>query len=453
MSSGRYSVRCRAAINGTGCACWRGLQAAGWRQPDLLAAALLHDLGKAQGRLSLIHRTFIIAARALGTSWVARLALSEPRSWRYPFYVHLHHAALGAARLQQAGASAALVSLVAAHEQSEATLAARARGHGARFDRCRRRLLGKEGVMQITLIGLDTLGLSLGLALKAVAPEIQLVGHDRERGRIKAASQAGAIDKGHWNLLSACDGSGLVVVNEPLAQIETELTALAPELSAEVVVLMLASVQRPLQALLARLQPRATFIGGRFVARHLSPDAKPDAALLKDALLYIIAPPAAPAEAIQTAVSLGEAVGARVCFADAAEHDGLAAPTEQLPRLLALALLSALASSEAQRELQRALDPALGALADHAPAPEELAELLANRDNLTRWLASYSARLAELTHWLTENDTARLEAEATAAQAALARWGEPEESDVAQPEATHGWRQMLLGQWRPKRRV
>ena len=125
---------------------WHGLcvlgrlQAAGWREPDLLAAALLHDLGKAQGRLSLIHRTFIIAARALGTSWVARLAQSEPRSWRYPFYVHLHHATLGAARLQQAGASAALVSLVTAHEQGEAALppelAAMARALIAADDAC-----------------------------------------------------------------------------------------------------------------------------------------------------------------------------------------------------------------------------------------------------------------------------------------------------------------------------
>jgi predicted HD phosphohydrolase len=98
------------------------LQVAGWRQPDLLAAALLHDLGKADGRLSLAYRTLIIAANALGTRWVAHLALSEPRSWRYSLYVHLHHAALGAVRLQKAGASAALVNLVATHEQGGAQL-------------------------------------------------------------------------------------------------------------------------------------------------------------------------------------------------------------------------------------------------------------------------------------------------------------------------------------------
>jgi hypothetical protein len=107
---------------------WHGLcvlsrlQTAGWTQPDLLAAALLHDLGKANGRLSLTYRTLIIVASALGARWVPRLASDEPRSWRYPLYVHLHHAALGAAWLQKAGASAALVNLVATHEQAGAPL-------------------------------------------------------------------------------------------------------------------------------------------------------------------------------------------------------------------------------------------------------------------------------------------------------------------------------------------
>jgi prephenate dehydrogenase len=307
--------------------------------------------------------------------------------------------------------------------------------------------------MQITLIGLDTLGLSLGLALKAVASEIQLVGHDRERGRIKAASQAGAIDKGHWNLLSACDGSDLVVVNESWAQAETELTVLARELSADVVALVLASVQRPIQALLAQLDPRATFIGGRFVARGLSPDAEPSAALLKDALFYVIAPPTAPAEAVHTVVSLGEAVGARACFADAAEHDGLAAPTEQLPRLLALSLLSTLSRSDGQRDLQRALAPAMGALAGYAPAPDDLAELFANRDNLARWVSSYAVALNEMALWLAGNSADQLAAEAVKVQQALALWGRAEENDNEQPDASPGWRQMLLGQRRPKRRA
>jgi len=307
--------------------------------------------------------------------------------------------------------------------------------------------------MQITLIGLDTLGLSLGLALKSVAPDLSLIGHDRERTRIKAASQAGAVDKGHWNLLNACDGSDLVVVNEPLAQIETELGALAPELDADVVVLVLASAQRPVQALLARLDPRATFIGGRFVARGLSPDAEPSATLLKGALFYVIAPPGARAEAIHSAVNLAEAVGAQPCFVDAAEHDGLAAPTEQLPRLLALALLSTVLHSDAPRELRRALQPALAALAQYAPAPEQAPELLANRDNLPRWLTSYRATLDELAGWLEASDATRLQAEMAAAQEALAHWGQPDAPETPQPDTTPGWRQMLLGQRRPRRRA
>jgi len=100
----------------------RRLIAIGWDDADLLAAALLHDVGKAGGGLTLAHRTAIILANALGANWVQRLAAAQPGSWRYPFYVQRHHAALGAERLRIAGANAAIVTLVATHEQDAVTL-------------------------------------------------------------------------------------------------------------------------------------------------------------------------------------------------------------------------------------------------------------------------------------------------------------------------------------------
>ncbi len=100
---------------------WHGLCVArrlageGWQDADLLAAGLLHDAGKAAGGLTLAHRTLIILVRWSGADWIERLASSD-RGWRRPFYVHRHHAALGAERLRVAGASEALIALVRAHE-------------------------------------------------------------------------------------------------------------------------------------------------------------------------------------------------------------------------------------------------------------------------------------------------------------------------------------------------
>ncbi|MBC7236837.1 MAG: hypothetical protein H5T69_13440 [Chloroflexi bacterium] len=93
------------------------LRQRGVSSTELLQAALLHDVGKAEGRLTLVHRTFIVCLRRLKPGWLVRLANPQPDSWRYPFYVYLRHAELGAERCAQAGCSPAVVALVRHHEK------------------------------------------------------------------------------------------------------------------------------------------------------------------------------------------------------------------------------------------------------------------------------------------------------------------------------------------------
>ena len=83
---------------------------------ELEPAALLHDVGKAHGRLTLGRRTLIILLEDLGHNWLERLASPDPTGWRYPFYVHLHHAEMGAEKCQEAGCSQLTVALVRHHE-------------------------------------------------------------------------------------------------------------------------------------------------------------------------------------------------------------------------------------------------------------------------------------------------------------------------------------------------
>ena len=96
---------------------------------DLLAAALLHDVGKSGGGLRLWHRVLIVLIRALWTRpfdglrtpLLDRLARDEPRSWRYPFFVHQRHPELGAELAQAAGCSAITVELIRRHQQPPAS--------------------------------------------------------------------------------------------------------------------------------------------------------------------------------------------------------------------------------------------------------------------------------------------------------------------------------------------
>ena len=88
---------------------------------DLLAAALLHDVGKSDGRLRLWHRVLIVLIEAIGPQVLVRLASDEPRSWRYPFFVHQQHPELGAELAQAAGCSLVTVELIRRHQEPSAS--------------------------------------------------------------------------------------------------------------------------------------------------------------------------------------------------------------------------------------------------------------------------------------------------------------------------------------------
>jgi hypothetical protein len=64
---------------------------------------------------------FIVLIKALMPQLLERLAREEPRSWRYPFFVHQHHPELGAELAQAAGCSPTTVELIRRHQEPSAS--------------------------------------------------------------------------------------------------------------------------------------------------------------------------------------------------------------------------------------------------------------------------------------------------------------------------------------------
>jgi hypothetical protein len=87
------------------------LIAAGQHDPDLLAAALLHDAAKGS-RTRLWHRVAGVLVEAVAPRALARLASPDERSWRYPFLLYLHHATLSADAALSAGCSRRTASFI-----------------------------------------------------------------------------------------------------------------------------------------------------------------------------------------------------------------------------------------------------------------------------------------------------------------------------------------------------
>ena len=89
------------------------LVAAGHDDPDLLAAALLHDAAKGR-RMGLVHRIGGVLLEAFAPGLLRRLASPDPGSWRYPFHLYLHHAELSAGLAARAGCSPRVAAFIRA---------------------------------------------------------------------------------------------------------------------------------------------------------------------------------------------------------------------------------------------------------------------------------------------------------------------------------------------------
>lgn len=90
----------------------------GYREHSLLAAALLHDVGKdLGGQVSLLHRVAIVLAPAFGPTTLTWLA---ERPWGGGFRVHLEHAEVGARLAEEAGADPQTVAWIRHHHEPPA---------------------------------------------------------------------------------------------------------------------------------------------------------------------------------------------------------------------------------------------------------------------------------------------------------------------------------------------
>lgn len=92
------------------------LQGWGESHPDLMVAALLHDVGKSRHQLRIWERVLIVMGRAFFPGRVQRWGRTPLVRWNRPFVVAEQHPNWGARRALEAGCSPVAVNLIRCHQ-------------------------------------------------------------------------------------------------------------------------------------------------------------------------------------------------------------------------------------------------------------------------------------------------------------------------------------------------
>jgi prephenate dehydrogenase len=312
----------------------------------------------------------------------------------------------------------------------------------------------------ISIVGLGLVGRSLGLALRQAEVASAVVGHDRDRQLSADAKSHGAVDRTEWNLISAVEKSDIVILSEPIDALAATMQAIGPYLRPGCVVMDTASLKGPVLAWAAEYLPEQVHFVGTDPILPFGSSSEPARADLFQRSMFCVVPSATADEASVRLISdLVGILGAQPLFLDAAEHDGLLGGVEHLPRLLALALLEMAVQQPSWRELRRVAGPAFEAgtrLGEEDAAALSLLAL-SNRENLVRWLDSYSTVLIAVRQALAEGEplTARFqkageERQKWLADQAAGRWQEGPATEM--PARTSLLDAFLGSSWRKRSR-
>lgn len=94
------------------------LQAANHIHPDLLTAALLHDVGKTRAPLSVWERSWVVLGQVIWPKKTAVWGQDAPLGWKRPFVVKAQHPAWGADMAAAAGSSELAIGLIRRHQDT-----------------------------------------------------------------------------------------------------------------------------------------------------------------------------------------------------------------------------------------------------------------------------------------------------------------------------------------------
>jgi prephenate dehydrogenase len=251
---------------------------------------------------------------------------------------------------------------------------------------------------RITIIGTGLIGGSLGLALKATnLPNVEIVGHDRDRGTANKAKKIGAIDKAEHNLPHAVRGASLVIIATPVLAVREVMEQIAPDLAIGAIVTDTASTKADVIDWARDILPdNVDFIAGHPMAGKEQQGIDGADGTLFKGKAYCVCPAVTASEgSIKTIIGLAQSIGAEPIFIDPSEHDQYAAAISHLPLMLSTALFNLMRTSPSWDDMaQLASSGFTGATRLASSDPAMSHDIwVTNREAIIHWLERMEGEL------------------------------------------------------------
>jgi len=211
--------------------------------------------------------------------------------------------------------------------------------------------------VQCTVIGLNQIGVSIGLALKAGNHPLTRVGSDEDILTEGKARKLGAFDRIVHNLLSAVENADIVVLCLPVDEIQKTLEAIAPALKPGAVVLdtspLKTAVMNWADVVLPEDRHLLAFtptINPEYIEEKLHGVENAHADFFQKSVFLIGSTEKTHPDAVRLAVDFSTLLGAKPYFSDLVEAEGLTALVHHLPQVSAVTLYRAIQAQPGWRE-------------------------------------------------------------------------------------------------------
>lgn len=312
----------------------------------------------------------------------------------------------------------------------------------------------------ITIIGLDRVGLSLGLALKKDS-SMDCTGFDLSGAHKKIAAQINAVDRTSDNLHAAVEKADVVILNSLPLDVTGWMEDICRNLKPKAVLVNLAPIHnQACEWAAANLPADRSFVNTALSinGNHLDNEEN-SAELFKNGIVVISTIPGTEPDAIQQVLDLIALIGAIPMFAEPLEADGLISQSDLFPRLLALLYLRGISKGAGWLDAQKVTGPQFWQLSkllnEFTSGKSAAYEVLAHKETVLHLLETMYAQIEYLEDSIRNENAAELTESIQQVLDYQNRWtsrrvsGDWESGDAQTEIKTEGLWKKLLGMGTP----